>query len=132
MPALIFVYGTLMRGDCRHAVLAGQQFMGEARTEPAYRMFDVGTFPGLVEAADGLEVEGEVWRVDERCLARLDAVEGVDEGLYARRPIRLQAPFETAPVEAYFYLQSTAGLRDCEWRWHGRSRGMNWEGGPPR
>jgi gamma-glutamylaminecyclotransferase len=131
MPTLVFVYGTLMRGDCRHGALAGQEFAGEARTIAAYRMYDVGTYPALVEAADGVEIEGEVWRVSAACRARLDAVEGVDEGLYARRTIRLQPPFDTSPVEAYFYLQSTSGMRDCGSRWHGRSRGSTWNGGPP-
>jgi gamma-glutamylcyclotransferase (GGCT)/AIG2-like uncharacterized protein YtfP len=132
MSTCIFVYGTLMRGDCRHGALAGQEFVGDARTVAAYRMYDVGTYPALVEATDGLEIEGEVWRVDAACLARLDGVEGVDEGLYARRPIRLQAPFEATRVDAYIYLQSTTGMTDCGPRWHGRSREMKWEGGPPR
>ena len=132
MSTLVFVYGTLMRGDCRHSALAGQEFVGEARTVAAYRMYDAGTFPGLVEAADGLEIEGEVWCVDAWCLARLDVIEGVNEALYARRAIRLQTPFETTPVETYLYLQSTIGMPDCGPRWHGRSRSMKWEGGPPR
>ncbi len=131
MSTLIFVYGTLMRGDCRHSALSGQEFFGEARTVASYRMYDVGTYPALIEDAHGLEIEGEVWRVDSACRARLDAVEGVDEGLYARRPIRLQPPFDASSVEAYFYRHSTSGLRDCGARWHGRSRGSVWNGGPP-
>ena len=131
MSTLVFVYGTLMRGDCRHSALGGQEFVGEGRTVAAYRMYDVGTYPALVETADGLEIEGEVWRVDAACLARLDGVEGVDEGLYARRPIRLQPPFDTTPVVAYFYRLSTSGMPDCGSRWHGRSRGSVWHGGPP-
>lgn len=132
MSTLVFVYGTLMRGDCRHGALAGQEFVGEARTVAAYRMFDVGTFPALVESADGVEIEGEVWCVDDWCLARLDEIEGVSEGLYARRAIRLQAPFAAILVQGYIYQESTAGMPDCGARWHGRSRGMKWEGGPPR
>ncbi|MEW4528969.1 gamma-glutamylcyclotransferase family protein [Maioricimonas sp. JC845] len=127
----VFVYGTLMRGDCRHRVLAGQEFLGEARTEGRYRMFDVGSYPGLVESTDGLAIEGEVYRVDNDCLRVLDQVEGVELGLYERRRIALQAPFGTAPVEAYFYLRNTHGLKDCGSRWHGGSRMQQWDGGPP-
>jgi gamma-glutamylcyclotransferase (GGCT)/AIG2-like uncharacterized protein YtfP len=130
MPPL-FVYGTLMRGDCRHGALAGQIFLGEAQTLPRYRLYDVGTYPGLVEAAPGLVIEGELWDVDDACLARLDLVEGVPDGLYARRPVALTAPFEHARAQAYFFLESTTGLTDCGPRWHGRSRGIEWTGGPP-
>ncbi|MGD9857503.1 MAG: gamma-glutamylcyclotransferase [Planctomycetaceae bacterium] len=116
---LLFVYGTLMRGGCRAGALAGQRFRGEARTEPNYRLFDCGSYPGLTEAAGrgGRNIVGELWEVDAACLQRLDRMEGVDEGLYERRPARLlQAP-ENRSVEAYFYLPSTSGLRDCGVRW---------------
>lgn len=132
MSHLVFVYGTLMRGDCRHGALEGQQFVGCGTTVAAYRMYDVGSYPALVEADGGRSITGEVWRVDAACLARLDEVEGVDEGLYARRSIRMQPPFDHEAVEAYFFLQSTAGMRDCGGRWHGASRGSSWDGGPPR
>lgn len=127
----IFVYGTLMRGDCRHRVLVDQQFLGTARTECRYRMFDVGRYPGLVESADGLAIEGEVYRVDHDCLRVLDQVEGVDLGLYQRTRVALQPPFDTMPVEAYLYLRSTRGLKECGTRWHGGSRTQKWDGGPP-
>ncbi|QDU38266.1 Gamma-glutamylcyclotransferase family protein YtfP [Maioricimonas rarisocia] len=130
-PTSVFVYGTLMRGDCRHRVLAGQAFLGEARTVSRYRMFDIGSYPGLVESDDGLRIEGEVYRVDKDCLRMLDQVEGVDHGLYARRRIHLEAPFATQPVEGYLYLRSTQGLKDCGKRWHGASRSETWAGGPP-
>ena len=90
MPAahLIFVYGTLKRGFCRAHLLTGQQFLGEARTQPLYRMFNCGTYPGLkLVPKDGLPIVGELWSVDSECLARLDREEGVAEGLYRRQLI---------------------------------------------
>jgi len=114
---LLFVYGTLMRGGCRAGALAGQRFVGEASTEPRYRMVNCGTYPGLLEAASGRSIYGEVWEVSAACLPRVDQVVGVDEGLYERRPIRLREPFADRPVEAYFYLPSTAGMPDCGDRW---------------
>lgn len=131
MATNIFVYGTLMRGDCRHGVLAGQTFLGEAKTDPRYRMYDVGTYPALVESAGGLAIEGELWSVDDACLARLDEVEGVPEGLYARRPIKLQPPFEGTAAQAYLFLKCTSGMAYCGPRWHGMSRGTTWHGGLP-
>ena len=115
--ALIFVYGTLKRGGCRAELLAGQRLIGEAATEPRYRMVDCGSYPGLINAEAGLSITGELWAVDADCLKALDLAEGVAEGLYARRPVRLQAPYADELVEAYFYLPSTAGLRDCGDRW---------------
>ena len=120
-PHLIFVYGTLKRGCCRSHFLEGQLFLGEARTLPKYRMYSCGTYPGLRLAEDGLSILGEVWSVDEACLARLDREEGVDEGLYSRGLIEMQLPLpETVaavPVEAYYYLPSVAGFPDCGDRW---------------
>jgi len=34
----IFVYGTLKRGGRNHHFMAGQQFVGEARTAPGYTL----------------------------------------------------------------------------------------------
>ena len=102
MNRLIFVYGTLKRGCCNHSQLAGQAFVGEARTQPGFRLFDLGGYPGIVANADDRDgVFGEVWSVDPDCLDRLDAFEGVHEGLYHRVPLPLAAPFHQQQVDAY-------------------------------
>ena len=73
---LLFVYGTLKRGLRNHRLLAGQIFLGEVVTEPRYRVFDLGPYPGLVvDEANGLVVKGELWAVTGECLARLDLFE---------------------------------------------------------
>jgi gamma-glutamylcyclotransferase (GGCT)/AIG2-like uncharacterized protein YtfP len=117
----LFVYGTLKRGLSRNRYLDGQQFDGEARTSPYYRLLDCGSYPGLVPAAqlsvDGLSIEGEVWEIDSRCLQILDEVEAVGEGLYRRARVELEAPFEAEHVETYFFNRSTFGLRDCGTSW---------------
>jgi gamma-glutamylcyclotransferase (GGCT)/AIG2-like uncharacterized protein YtfP len=70
---------------------------------PAFRLHDLGGYPGLVpHAATPTGVSGEVWAVDATALARLDAFEGVGEGLYRRGPVALQAPYAGEAVEAYF------------------------------
>ncbi|MGH7127169.1 MAG: gamma-glutamylcyclotransferase family protein, partial [Planctomycetaceae bacterium] len=99
----LFVYGTLKRGLSRAPALSRQRFLDEARTQPFYRMYDCGTYPGLVESADGLPISGEVWDVDAACLAQLDRIECVAENLYRRGRIALQPPFDRQDVEAYFY-----------------------------
>jgi gamma-glutamylcyclotransferase (GGCT)/AIG2-like uncharacterized protein YtfP len=118
MSVLLFVYGTLKRGCSNHGQLEGQAFVGEARTAPGYRLFDVGGFPGLVPwAADTGGVEGEVWETDGAGLARLDAFEGLAEGLYVRHPVPLQPPFAGTEVQAYVYPGSVDGCREVGPRW---------------
>ena len=50
MKHRLFVYGTLKQGQGRSVLLDGQTFLGEAQTEPHYRLFSCGPFPCLVEA----------------------------------------------------------------------------------
>jgi len=85
----VFVYGTLMRGGCRNTVLVAEKFVRVAQTVPRYRLYDCGSYPGLVESEPGVAIEGEVWSVSNECLARLDDIECVPDGLYERRLIEL-------------------------------------------
>jgi gamma-glutamylcyclotransferase (GGCT)/AIG2-like uncharacterized protein YtfP len=105
----VFLYGTLKRGGVSHHFLAGQRWVAAARTEPAFRLYQLDGYPGMVAARAGLSIEGEIWEVDAACLDRLDKWEGTDIGLYVRAPIRLLPPHDTLPVEAYLYLKSIAG-----------------------
>jgi gamma-glutamylcyclotransferase (GGCT)/AIG2-like uncharacterized protein YtfP len=117
---LVFVYGTLQRGGTLHEHLDGQRFAGTAQTRQDYRLFRIDWYPGLVEAparGQGLAIHGEVWDVDEPTLELLDQVEGVDSGLYERRPIRLKEPFDQLEVIAYFYLGDVEGCSDNGDRW---------------
>ncbi len=110
---LVFVYGTLKTGHRLHGHLAGGTFLGEAITEPSYRLFKLGWYPGLVERQSGVAVRGEVWKVSDRTLAVLDDVEGVDSGLYERRAVRLAGSFGQAAVESYLYLGDISDAEDC-------------------
>jgi gamma-glutamylaminecyclotransferase len=96
---ILFVYGTLKRGEKNHFRLADQEFLGEAATEPRYRVFDLGPFPGLVrDETNGLAVRGELFAVGARCLAELDAFEG-DAGAFVRALIEVSGSEE---VWAYY------------------------------
>ncbi len=119
MNHLIFVYGTLKRGCRNHHHLAGQKLVSAARTVPGFTLYDLGGYPGLVpHAADRTGVAGEIWSVDAEALRRLDAFEGVHEGLYRRAPIALQAPHAAAVVDAYYSGLGVDGRREvgAEWR----------------
>jgi gamma-glutamylcyclotransferase (GGCT)/AIG2-like uncharacterized protein YtfP len=78
----LFVNGTLMRGLGLHANLAGAEFLEACRTAARYRLFSIGdVHPGMFEVADGgVSVEGELYRVPDDVLQRVEA--GEPPGLY--------------------------------------------------
>jgi gamma-glutamylaminecyclotransferase len=97
---MLFVYGTLKRGLRNHRLIADQEFLGEAITEPGYRVIDLGPHPGLiVDDANGLAVRGELWAVSECCLDELDVFEEVP-GPFVREAVAIPGQKET--VYAYF------------------------------
>jgi gamma-glutamylaminecyclotransferase len=105
MP-LLFVYGTLKRGCKNHHLMNSLGYLGEARTAPGYRLYDLGDFPGMIaDEAAPAGVTGEVWSADAAALARLDAFEGVADGLYQRVPVKLLAPFADQQVHTYLYAR---------------------------
>lgn len=118
MKTRLFVYGTLKRGCCNHAQMAGAQFLGLARTPPGYRLYDLGGYPALVARPDDPSaVVGEVWSVDAEVLARLDRFEGVHEGLYRRESIMLGPPFADRPVDVYVSAIPVVGRPDLGSEW---------------
>jgi gamma-glutamylaminecyclotransferase len=115
---LVFVYGTLKRGGENHRFVAGQTFLGVARTQPGYRLYRLSGYPGMVEdPTDERGVAGEVWAVDHDALRGLDELEGVAERLYERAPVRLQPPFDRERVDTYLYLRSLEGRTALEGEW---------------
>jgi gamma-glutamylcyclotransferase (GGCT)/AIG2-like uncharacterized protein YtfP len=103
----LFVYGTLMRGGGRHPLLAGQRFLGEARTRSLYGLFDMGAYPGMVRRdADGQAVHGELYEVAVDLLPLLDKAEGAPT-LYRLEPIEVEG--WDGPASAYLYQKSVEG-----------------------
>lgn len=118
----IFVYGTLKRGLSNHGWMVGQQFLAEARTEPVYRMYDFGGFPGMVPVEkDGVSILGEIWEVDEAGRKKLDILEDVAGGEYALEVVQLadvpEASGMMGPIHTYVYLQSVEGMPDAGTEW---------------
>lgn len=109
---ILFVYGTLKRGDCRHNVLGGARFIGEARTTPGYSLFSCGPFPAMVArmSEEGVAgVQGELYEVDESLLDRtLDRIEGVPY-LYDRGTVEIAEGAAPTAV-SYIYQKPVTGL----------------------
>ena len=115
---LIFVYGTLKRGFCRSHHLVDQVFLEAARTVPAYTMYDCGEYPGLVvDPANGVSIQGELWSVDGPGIAILDEVEGVSENWFSRQKIELQDPVVSETVQAYYFAGDITRLAVCGDQW---------------
>src|SRR5262245_66393947 len=84
---VLFLYGSLKRGHSNHRLIADQQYLGDAVTEPRYRIIELGQYGGLIcDDANGLAVKGKLWAVSACCLAELDDFE-TGEGLWARFPV---------------------------------------------
>jgi gamma-glutamylcyclotransferase (GGCT)/AIG2-like uncharacterized protein YtfP len=116
--SLIFVYGTLKHGGSNHHLMAGQKFLGAARTPSGFRLYDLGGHPGMIPKTDDRDgVTGEVWSVDAACLAQTDLLEGIDQGIYRRVPLKLLPPFASQAVETYLYAQSVEGRPDLGSTW---------------
>jgi gamma-glutamylcyclotransferase (GGCT)/AIG2-like uncharacterized protein YtfP len=82
---LVFVYGTLKRGEKNHHWLEGASWQGEAELSGVL-LHDLGPFPMAV-IGEGTAI-GEVYAVEERGLARLDELEGYPR-LYDRQMLSL-------------------------------------------
>lgn len=122
----VFIYGSLMRGFGNHRTLATNgeaRFLGTARSSAEYTMIDLGSFPAVLEGGNTV-IHGEVWEVDDACLAALDRLEGHPD-FYCRGPITLQPQRNEATasdVVAYFLPSRRVRLRETvpsgNWRSH--------------
>ena len=126
----VFVYGTLMRGEANHRLLALPETEGEARLDGAartvarYHLVDMGMFPAMLEHGQTV-VEGEVWTVSSSVLADLDRLESHPR-FYRRSAICLEDGLE---LEAYLLPPGrAAGHKAIEhgswrrWAGHGGAR----------
>jgi gamma-glutamylcyclotransferase (GGCT)/AIG2-like uncharacterized protein YtfP len=118
-PHLVFVYGTLMHGLGNNRLLQGDgaEFLGEDNTRPEFHMVDLGPFPGVLRGGE-TAVTGEVYRVNDATLCRLDRLEGVPT-LYTRQRARL-----ASGLLANVYVLGHKRARGCtrvasgDWRAH--------------
>jgi len=96
---ILFVYGTLKRGQRNHLLMREARFLGEAVTAPEYTLLDLGLFPGMIPGGTAA-VHGELYEGGPELLARLDRHEGVPR-LYVRSAVVLH---EHEGVETYYLV----------------------------
>lgn len=85
---LVFVYGSLKRGHRHHDQLAGADLVRADASVPGHRLVLQGEYPAMC-VGEGV-VFGELYRVDDAVLARLDRFEGCPD-LYRRVPVVLSS-----------------------------------------
>jgi gamma-glutamylcyclotransferase (GGCT)/AIG2-like uncharacterized protein YtfP len=100
---LLFVYGTLRRGEPNHRELGRARFVAQARTAPVYELVDLGSYPALLEGGE-TAVHGELYEVDESWVGHVDAFEEAP-ALYDRKPVRLEGD----AAHAYVMRRDVAG-----------------------
>ena len=124
---LVFVYGTLLRGEPNHGLLRRARLWGIGITHPVHRLVDLGGYPALVRGGD-TSVRGEVFQVDDETLRRMDQLEGHPE-YYVRAPIEL---LDGLVAETYFLAEEDATgcpvIEGGDWRLHK----LRSSGGPRR
>lgn len=90
--SLVFVYGTLKRGEKNHHLLENPnngvaKYLYKAVTPDRYPCV-LGTrynIPFMLnKPGQGVYVMGEMFEVDDKMLAKLDELEGVADGYYSR------------------------------------------------
>lgn len=84
---LLFVYGSLMRGQEHACELRDACWVGAARTAAAYTLVAVGRYPALL-AGGAHAVAGELYEVPADDLPRLDAFEQHPD-VYQRAAVQL-------------------------------------------
>ena len=113
MQNYVFVYGTLLRGEVNHGLLADAGFVGTHRTEPCFTLYALGGYPGLV-GGGRTAISGEVYRVNQAGLCMLDRLEDYPR-LYLRRLI--QTRFGRAWVYLYRgVVKDRAVIESGDWR----------------
>ena len=75
MEQIVFVYGTLKKGKGNHYILENSDFLGSFTTPPVYKLTCNSFFP-MVEREGSTAVVGELYRVDQATLSRLNTLEG--------------------------------------------------------
>jgi len=87
VPHLVFVYGTLMKGELHHTSIAHARFVRAAETLPEYELVQIDYYPAMLPGGAS-RIVGELYEVDDQTLAHLDELEEVPH-YYERVAVQL-------------------------------------------
>ena len=110
----VFVYGTLMDGECNHHFLSNSKCLGRTYIE-GYEMYDVGWYPAIVSGR-GMVI-GELYNVSINDMPSIDMLEGEGD-LYKKTCERIRdCDGNLTFAFVYVYLGDCDGLeRISSWR----------------
>ena len=128
--ALVFVYGTLLRGEANHRRLHHARVRAAKAFVAGALLYDTGRgYPAMTMASGGPAVYGEVYEVDAATLRSLDELEdyyGPDDPRNEYERISVEAETGEGMVRAWTYVfrEPPRGERieSGDWREHGRRR----------
>jgi gamma-glutamylcyclotransferase (GGCT)/AIG2-like uncharacterized protein YtfP len=104
---LLFVYGTLKRGEENHRWLSTHhpRFLGEARIQGRLFRIKGQSYPGAAPTRSRRYVRGELYELTrpDEALKKLDKFEGTDEGLFVRRLAEVWIGGQKKKAWTYFY-----------------------------
>ena len=125
MTHLVFVYGTLKRGFPNYpAYMRGAEFLGACTTVEKFPLVLSGErwVPCMLDRpGDGSVVAGELFRVDDEGLRRLDALEEAGRpGGYLRRTIavRMADEAKAGVQKVWAYLMPPENISDVRSQGH--------------
>jgi gamma-glutamylaminecyclotransferase len=98
----IFVYGTLKKGCGLNYMLNTSTYIGEAVTMDKYKLHHINSLPMLEKEVKDDYVVGDVYRVNDKILEKLDKVEGIPD-FYVREPIYVMLE-DVNHLYAYVYF----------------------------
>ncbi|TNE52138.1 MAG: gamma-glutamylcyclotransferase [Deltaproteobacteria bacterium] len=117
----LFVYGTLMEGECNSHWLQPARWLRVASTTPNFLLLDMGGYPALV--AGGVQaIVGELYDVDEPLITRLDRLEEHPD-VYKRTLIALACGTDAiAYVLQPRWTSNGAIIHAADWRTYRKKR----------
>ena len=119
MQHLVFVYGTLKKEFPNHRrYMKSARLIGKYQTLEKYPLVLFGDryVPGMLNSpGEGHHVEGELYEMNDECLARIDFLEGTHEpDGYRRQLIAVNSVDHVEPdrVRAHVYLLDPRRITD--------------------
>jgi gamma-glutamylcyclotransferase (GGCT)/AIG2-like uncharacterized protein YtfP len=130
----LFVYGSLMRGEGSHGLLAtlpGARLIGRGWVKG--RMLDLTDYPGAVRESDGEDkIVGQLWEIESRpgILRTLDRYEEFypdkpGRSRFTRRRAAVHLPRRMVRAWVYFLVRPPRAkkiVRGGDWRTRGRAQ----------
>lgn len=109
---LVFVYGSLRRGNAGAMSVRFPEATYVAEGKVRGSLYDMGEYPGLVLDSEASYVTGEMYGVDDNTLYRLDQFELTSD--YNRKLVEVEHGSERADCWVYVPERDAKFFSNCE------------------